>query len=38
VPSPALPLWLVGQAEQHNGGPLSDDVAVLLISPVTEVE
>jgi serine phosphatase RsbU (regulator of sigma subunit) len=32
----SLPLWLIGQAEQRNGGPLPDDVAVLLISPVEE--
>jgi serine phosphatase RsbU (regulator of sigma subunit) len=32
VPLPALPAWLVGQAEQGNGGPLADDVAMLLIS------
>jgi serine phosphatase RsbU (regulator of sigma subunit) len=32
VPLPALPAWLVGQAEQANGGPLADDVAMLLIS------
>ncbi len=29
----ALPLWLVSQAEQRNGGPLADDVALLLMSP-----
>jgi serine phosphatase RsbU (regulator of sigma subunit) len=28
----ALPAWLVGRAEQANGGPLADDVAMLLIS------
>jgi hypothetical protein len=28
----ALPPWLVGRAEQGNGGPLADDVAMLLIS------
>jgi hypothetical protein len=27
-----LPAWLVGRAEDANGGPLSDDVAMLLIS------
>ena len=32
VPLPALPAWLVGRAEQVNGGPLADDVAMLLIS------
>ena len=32
VPLAALPAWLVGQAEQGNGGPLADDVAMLLIS------
>jgi serine phosphatase RsbU (regulator of sigma subunit) len=32
VPLPALPAWLVGRAEQANGGPLADDVAMLLIS------
>ena len=32
VPLPALPAWLVGRAEQSNGGPLADDVAMLLIS------
>src|SRR3954469_45124 len=31
VPLPALPAWLVGRAEQANGGPLADDVAMLLI-------
>jgi serine phosphatase RsbU (regulator of sigma subunit) len=29
----ALPLWLIGQAEERNGGPLADDVAVLLLTP-----
>jgi serine phosphatase RsbU (regulator of sigma subunit) len=28
-----LPGWLAGQAEERNGGPLSDDVAVLLLTP-----
>jgi serine phosphatase RsbU (regulator of sigma subunit) len=28
----ALPAWLVGCAERANGGPLADDVAMLLIS------
>jgi len=32
VPLGALPAWLVGRAEQVNGGPLADDVAMLLIS------
>jgi serine phosphatase RsbU (regulator of sigma subunit) len=32
VPLAALPAWLVGQAEEANGGPLADDVAMLLIS------
>jgi serine phosphatase RsbU (regulator of sigma subunit) len=32
VPLPALPAWLVGYAEQINGGPLADDVAMLLIT------
>jgi len=32
VPLPALPAWLVGQADQANGGPLADDVAMLLIT------
>jgi serine phosphatase RsbU (regulator of sigma subunit) len=32
VPLAALPAWLVGRAEQANGGPLPDDVAMLLIS------
>ncbi|MBL7257154.1 PP2C family protein-serine/threonine phosphatase [Paractinoplanes lichenicola] len=32
VPLPALPAWLVGRAEHANGGPLADDVAMLLIS------
>jgi serine phosphatase RsbU (regulator of sigma subunit) len=32
VPLAALPAWLVGRAEQGNGGPLADDVAMLLIS------
>jgi serine phosphatase RsbU (regulator of sigma subunit) len=31
VPLRSLPGWLVGQAEQRNGGPLADDVAMLLI-------
>jgi serine phosphatase RsbU (regulator of sigma subunit) len=32
VALPALPAWLVGCAERANGGPLADDVAMLLIS------
>jgi serine phosphatase RsbU (regulator of sigma subunit) len=32
VPLPQLPAWLVGRAELANGGPLADDVAMLLIS------
>ncbi|GIF12192.1 PP2C family protein-serine/threonine phosphatase [Actinoplanes teichomyceticus] len=32
VPLTRLPAWLVGRADQDNGGPLSDDVAMLLIS------
>jgi serine phosphatase RsbU (regulator of sigma subunit) len=32
VPLAALPAWLVGRAEKANGGPLADDVAMLLIS------
>ncbi|MEU8084480.1 fused response regulator/phosphatase [Micromonospora sp. NPDC049101] len=32
VSLPALPAWLVGRAEQINGGPLADDVAMLLVS------
>jgi hypothetical protein len=32
LPLAALPAWLVGRAEQANGGPLPDDVAMLLIS------
>jgi serine phosphatase RsbU (regulator of sigma subunit) len=32
VPPAALPAWLVGRADQGNGGPLADDVAMLLIS------
>jgi len=31
VALPELPAWLVGRAEQANGGPLADDVAMLLI-------
>jgi serine phosphatase RsbU (regulator of sigma subunit) len=32
VPQADLPGWLVGRAEHANGGPLADDVAMLLIS------
>ncbi|GLY00729.1 MULTISPECIES: fused response regulator/phosphatase [Actinoplanes] len=32
VPLPDLPPWLVARADQANGGPLTDDVAMLLIS------
>jgi serine phosphatase RsbU (regulator of sigma subunit) len=32
APLAELPDWLVGQAELRNGGPLSDDVAMLLLS------
>jgi serine phosphatase RsbU (regulator of sigma subunit) len=28
-----LPAWLVSRAEERNGGPLADDVAVLLLTP-----
>jgi len=28
-----LPRWLLGRVEEHNDGPLADDVAVLLITP-----
>jgi serine phosphatase RsbU (regulator of sigma subunit) len=33
VPHRELPAWLVGHAEERNGGPLSDDVAMLLLTP-----
>jgi serine phosphatase RsbU (regulator of sigma subunit) len=33
IPREDLPGWLVGRAEQRNGGPLADDVAVLLVTP-----
>jgi len=29
----ALAAWLVGQAEEANGGPLADDVAMLVVRP-----
>jgi serine phosphatase RsbU (regulator of sigma subunit) len=32
VDLPELPAWLVTRAEEANGGPLSDDVAMLLVS------
>jgi serine phosphatase RsbU (regulator of sigma subunit) len=32
LPLRALPQWLVSRADQDNGGPLTDDVAMLLIS------
>ncbi|MEV0808283.1 fused response regulator/phosphatase [Micromonospora sp. NPDC050200] len=32
VPLAELPAWLVGRAEQLNGGPLADDVAMLLVT------
>ncbi|GIE78985.1 serine/threonine phosphatase [Actinoplanes philippinensis] len=32
LPLQALPKWLVARADQDNGGPLTDDVAMLLIS------
>lgn len=32
VALPELPAWLVGRAEAINGGPLADDVAMLLVS------
>ncbi|HWB38128.1 MAG TPA: SpoIIE family protein phosphatase [Rugosimonospora sp.] len=31
-PIAAMPDWLVSQAEEHNGGPLPDDVAMLLLT------
>jgi serine phosphatase RsbU (regulator of sigma subunit) len=31
VPTGELPGWLVGQAEEANGGPLADDVAMLML-------
>jgi serine phosphatase RsbU (regulator of sigma subunit) len=31
----ALPAWLVEQAEEANGGPLADDVAMLVLSAAT---
>lgn len=32
VPLPELPAWLVGRAEELNGGALPDDVAMLLVT------
>jgi serine phosphatase RsbU (regulator of sigma subunit) len=32
VPLAELPAWLVGRAEEANGGPLADDVAMLLVT------
>jgi serine phosphatase RsbU (regulator of sigma subunit) len=32
APLAGLPDWLVGQAEERNGGPLADDVAMLLLT------
>jgi serine phosphatase RsbU (regulator of sigma subunit) len=32
MPPADLPAWLVGRAEEANGGPLSDDVAMLLLT------
>jgi serine phosphatase RsbU (regulator of sigma subunit) len=32
TPLPELPQWLVSRADRDNGGPLADDVAMLLIS------
>jgi serine phosphatase RsbU (regulator of sigma subunit) len=29
-----LPGWLALQAEAHNGGPVSDDIAVLVLTPL----
>lgn len=33
VPDDGLPGWLVSRAEEANGGPLADDVAMLLLTP-----
>jgi serine phosphatase RsbU (regulator of sigma subunit) len=30
-----IPAWLVGEAEERNGGPLADDVAMLLLASGT---
>lgn len=32
LPVSGLPAWLVGRAEQANGGPLADDVAMLVLT------
>ena len=32
-PRADLPAWLVARAEEANGGPLADDVAILLLTP-----
>jgi serine phosphatase RsbU (regulator of sigma subunit) len=32
APLAELPDWLIGQAEERNGGPLADDVAMLLLT------
>ncbi|MEV6299177.1 SpoIIE family protein phosphatase [Actinoplanes sp. NPDC051861] len=32
MPVPSLPAWLVSRADKDNGGPLTDDVAMLLVS------
>jgi serine phosphatase RsbU (regulator of sigma subunit) len=37
LPLDALPDWLVGQAEERNGGALADDVAMLLLTKAAEV-
>jgi serine phosphatase RsbU (regulator of sigma subunit) len=31
-PPDGLPEWLAAEAERRNGGPLADDVAMLLVS------
>jgi serine phosphatase RsbU (regulator of sigma subunit) len=36
VPPADLPRWLAGEVELGNGGPLADDVAVLLLTPSGE--
>jgi serine phosphatase RsbU (regulator of sigma subunit) len=33
TPPVDLPRWLVSRVEERNGGPLADDVAVLLLTP-----
>ena len=37
-PLAALPDWLVGQAEERNGGALADDVAMLLLTRHTPAD